>query len=309
MRKVSFSLVVCLVMSGITFAQGTFTDNFNDGDMAGWIAISNEAWELYPTVESGQCHMSFSSEDENALGMFSPVGAVSEVSFEVKGKSGGAGAYYTGILAISAEGNVLEYHVMEGDTLQLIAGNMVSGDFDVFYEAPVNTSDGNWHTMKIDISGTAPTINITIWWDGVQKHTEQVNDVAEDEAYAHIGFFSYGDNVDMWFDDVSMTYTSITTDVEEVPNIMPKDFALFQNYPNPFNPYTKISYSISKSGFVTLTVYDILGRKIQTLMNEFQKQGEYIVTFDANKLSSGFYFYKLKVGSDLMETKKMLLLQ
>ncbi|MCK4530383.1 MAG: T9SS type A sorting domain-containing protein, partial [Candidatus Marinimicrobia bacterium] len=206
-----------------------------------------------------------------------------------------------------------EYHVMEGDTLQLIAGNMVTDDFDVLYETPVNAADGNWHTMKIDISGTAPTINITIWWDGVQKHTEQVNDVAEDEAYAHIGFFSYGNNVDMWFDDVSMTYTSITTDIEEFSNIIPADFTLFQNYPNPFNPTTTLQYELPDPSDVNMTIYNVVGRKIKEWNITNQNAGMHELVWDGtnssgNMVSTGVYIYSLQAG-DFVDTKKMVFMK
>jgi len=81
-----------------------------------------------------------------------------------------------------------------------------------------------------------------------------------------------------------------------------------QNYPNPFNPTTRILYSIPSEKFVTLKVYDILGREIQILVNQFQKAGTYSVIFHAGELSSGIYFYKLQTGN-FVETKKMLLLR
>ena len=88
----------------------------------------------------------------------------------------------------------------------------------------------------------------------------------------------------------------------------PNHFRLHQNYPNPFNPSTIILYSIPKSDFVTLKIYDMLGREIQTLVSEFQKVDTYSINFDASKLSSGIYFYQLQVG-DFVETKKMLFLR
>jgi hypothetical protein len=91
--------------------------------------------------------------------------------------------------------------------------------------------------------------------------------------------------------------------------INPKKFELIQNYPNPFNPTTKISYSISNPSLVILKVYDALGREIQTIVSEFQERGEYSIIFDASKLASGIYFYKLQVGHDSVETKKMLFLR
>lgn len=89
----------------------------------------------------------------------------------------------------------------------------------------------------------------------------------------------------------------------------PSKFQLNQNYPNPFNPLTRILYSLPKSGFVSLKIYNILGQEIQTLVNKFQTAGDYFVTFEANNLSSGVFLYKLKVGNDFIETKKMILMR
>ncbi len=88
----------------------------------------------------------------------------------------------------------------------------------------------------------------------------------------------------------------------------PSSFELFQNYPNPFNPSTEISYQLSAVNYVTLKIYDVLGREIETLVNTFQKIGKYVVQFDASKLSSGVYFYRLTAGN-YSAVKKMVLLK
>ncbi len=88
--------------------------------------------------------------------------------------------------------------------------------------------------------------------------------------------------------------------------VQPTDFLLAQNYPNPFNPATKISYAIPQPGFVTLKIYDMVGREVQTLVNEFQKVGRYTLDFNGRKLATGVYFYKLQVGDRFSEIKKML---
>ena len=99
---------------------------------------------------------------------------------------------------------------------------------------------------------------------------------------------------------------SIVTGVENeaVPNI----FTLAQNYPNPFNPTTTISYSLPEKSFVSLVITDLLGRKVAALVNEEKPQGNYTVSFNANKLSSGIYFYTLSSGK-FIKTKKMILLR
>jgi hypothetical protein len=103
-----------------------------------------------------------------------------------------------------------------------------------------------------------------------------------------------------------------TTPVEnEVNN--PESYNLSQNYPNPFNPSTTIKYSIPASELVTLTVYDILGNEVATLVNEEKNAGNYQIDFNSHpgvsgNLTSGIYFYKLQAGK-FIETKKMLLLK
>ncbi len=85
-----------------------------------------------------------------------------------------------------------------------------------------------------------------------------------------------------------------------------KKFELFQNYPNPFNPSTLINYQVPAYGYVSLKVFDIMGREAATLVSRYQESGTYNVTFDGSKLVSGVYFYKLQAGS-FVQTKKMIL--
>jgi hypothetical protein len=117
---------------------------------------------------------------------------------------------------------------------------------------------------------------------------------------------------------VTMTYLSqtISQDFGAIANpigIKPissivKDFSLSQNYPNPFNPSTKINFSIPKSGFVDMRVYDILGKEVKTLVNENLNAGEYEIEFDASGLTSGLYFYKMQT-SEFISVKKMTLIK
>ncbi len=89
---------------------------------------------------------------------------------------------------------------------------------------------------------------------------------------------------------------------------LPNSFKLFQNYPNPFNPQTSIKYEVSSITNVRLTIYDILGREIETLVNEEKLPGSYEVKFNASHLPSGTYFYRFSAGN-YTETKKMLLIK
>lgn len=105
----------------------------------------------------------------------------------------------------------------------------------------------------------------------------------------------------------------ILTNTNSLSSEIPANFYLCQNYPNPFNPITNIKYKIAEDGFVTLKVYDFLGREIVQLVNEYQKAGEYKVSFSISKLSgeqmpSGTYFYKIETGS-FTDVKRMVLIK
>ena len=95
-------------------------------------------------------------------------------------------------------------------------------------------------------------------------------------------------------------------DVKTNGNSTPKEFYLLQNYPNPFNPNTRIQFAINSEELVTLKIYDVLGNEIETLVNETKPAGEYQFIWEANKLASGVYFYRLQAG-DFISTKKMIL--
>ncbi len=99
-----------------------------------------------------------------------------------------------------------------------------------------------------------------------------------------------------------------TVSVEKTSDEIPAKYTLSQNYPNPFNPTTTISFTLPKSGFVTLKVYNILGQEVATLVNEVKAAGNYKATLNGKDLSSGTYIYSLKSGATQI-TKKMTLLK
>jgi hypothetical protein len=105
------------------------------------------------------------------------------------------------------------------------------------------------------------------------------------------------------FDGTSKIYNSVEVDFETV-----KEYSLSQNYPNPFNPSTEINYTLTKSGNVTLKVYNLLGSEIATLVNGFMEAGKHSVKFDANDITSGIYFYTIK-ADNFTSTRKMILMK
>jgi hypothetical protein len=99
-----------------------------------------------------------------------------------------------------------------------------------------------------------------------------------------------------------------TTDVTSNGNTIVNGYSLSQNYPNPFNPSTTISFHIPLKSFVSLTVVDIIGREVATIVSEEMPAGSYSTIWNASKMPSGIYFYRLQAGS-LIETKKLVLLK
>ncbi|MCX6162192.1 MAG: M43 family zinc metalloprotease [Ignavibacteriae bacterium] len=106
-----------------------------------------------------------------------------------------------------------------------------------------------------------------------------------------------------------------TVGIKVISSSVPGEYKLFQNYPNPFNPITKINFDIAKTGFVSLVIYDALGRQVETLVNQKMNAGSYIIEFNAglttgqgSKLSSGVYFYRLSTD-EFTDIKKFVLLK
>jgi len=115
-------------------------------------------------------------------------------------------------------------------------------------------------------------------------------------------FITVGTAENVWQRSIS----NITGVYEKANNIIPAEYNLSQNYPNPFNPATTINFQIPVSGKVTIKIYDLLGREVKSLVNEFKIAGKYSVKFNASNLASGVYFYNLRAGN-FVQTKKMIL--
>ncbi|HPS64410.1 MAG TPA: T9SS type A sorting domain-containing protein, partial [Ignavibacteria bacterium] len=99
-----------------------------------------------------------------------------------------------------------------------------------------------------------------------------------------------------------------TVGIVQIGTEVPVEYSLSQNYPNPFNPVTKINFAIPKAGMVTIKLYDILGREVSRLVNEFKAAGTYTIDFNAGNLSSGVYFYRMET-SGFNDIKKMMILK
>jgi N-acetylneuraminic acid mutarotase len=173
-----------------------------------------------------------------------------------------------------------------------VGGNFtLAGGVIVYRVARFNTQTNTWSLL-----GTGSSNGVNDW---VYALAVVGNEVVVGGGFTEAGGVS-ANRVARW--------NSGTSRVEQLSPTAPKTFLLEQNYPNPFNPSTTIRYQLPVASEVKLEVYDVLGKKIATLVNERQSAGSYQVVWNASGLSSGTYFYRLQAGT-FVETKKMIMVK
>jgi hypothetical protein len=131
----------------------------------------------------------------------------------------------------------------------------------------------------------------------------------EEQLRVHLNLWLYQGIPPSDGEEVEIIFTEYMTGIEDTNNrSIPYYFSVFGNYPNPFNTQTTIRYALPEASNVTIEIYDLLGRQVETLVNSEQRAGYHSVSWNANRQPSGMYFYKLQAG-EFIETKKMLLLK
>jgi hypothetical protein len=138
--------------------------------------------------------------------------------------------------------------------------------------------------------------------------TFTASDIQTESSYILTGYVTNGADTTASSNYLSFQSASELTGIQELASNGPGSFALYQNYPNPFNPATTISYLLPAVGFVSLKIFDVLGREVSALVNEVQKAGKHTVTLVASSLPSGVYWYRL-ISGNYTETKKMEVLK
>lgn len=190
-------------------------------------------------------------------------------------------------------------------------------DYDYYNSTPVRSFAENWHRYPYLLDQSS-MVNVDTW-----KYTQGDN-LAETQE--HLGYLRWWYNhlpryvgvtdgvLNNWWHyvvdyegAVALAKATPVVSVGDQPQAsLPKSYSLEQNYPNPFNAATAVRYQLSASSYVTLKVFDVLGREVATLVNEAQQSGSYNVPWNASGLPSGVYFYRLQAGR-FVETRKMVL--
>ena len=201
---------------------------------------------------------------------------------------------------------------IEAVGFKLLSGEVNSLNTFIYYSGYYNsdTSFWNWLTNgKIDtsliIAPNDPNVDDPVIIPSFNSKTIAVSDSAI--FYVAVGFGLNNSKMLANMQLAQQKYNTITS-VKSNSNNIPSNYSLNQNYPNPFNPSTKISYQLPESGYVTLKVFNALGKEVATLVNEEKPTGKYSVDFNAQGLSSGIYFYSIHSGS-YYATRKMILLK
>ena len=180
-----------------------------------------------------------------------------------------------------------------GDTLRIEWTLIVPHDqenWDLYF-----SSDGgkNWEEIELDL----PVTQFSYQWI--------VPDLITDEGKIKIYMDNVGGDYLAVSENFSISGTMVSAKNEEA---VPLSFTLYPNYPNPFNPTTTIRYTLSKTDFVSLVIYDIRGEEVERLIEGEQPEGTRTVRWNASRMASGVYFYRLTAG-DFVQTRKMILIR
>ncbi|MEO8233507.1 MAG: FG-GAP-like repeat-containing protein [Ignavibacteriota bacterium] len=311
-EKPSFNLITTTPFSNFTvtsYSAPVFVDIDNDGDYDIVSGADNGQVFLYVNNNGTftQNTTMFSSIDVGyrSRPTFADIDNDGDLDLLVGAETSGSTVFYTndGNNVFTLNTTVFSSIAFPSYTTPTLADIDNDGDYDL-------TNGSLWGTVTYYRNdGTATT---PVWVRADSMFTGIEVDQSSHTAFAD---FDGDGRKDMILAEYNGNFTfyknlfSPITDVEnEKVTTLPDDYVLYQNYPNPFNPTTSIQYTISSKQFVTLEIYDILGREVSTLINEEKPAGSYEVRFDANGLSSGVYFYSLKVNG-VTYSKSMILLK
>jgi hypothetical protein len=297
---------------GMSSDGAWFVQNTSDGGyvLAGWTfsygpGFIGNAW-LVKTDSSGnqQWQQYFGGDDADRA---YSVQQTTDGGYILTGytDSFGAGLYDMLLIKTDSLGNSEWLKTFGGsgrDYGQSVQQTVDGGYIVVGYTLSYGAGGDDLWLVKADMNGN---LEWNITYGGSSSDVGYCITETSDGGYIITGHtLSYGAGVhDVWLIKTAPLITSFNES-----NLVDNKFHLYQNYPNPFNPSTRINYSIAQEGFVQLKVYDLLGRQVEVLVDEFKTAGSYTVIFNGDNLAGGIYFYRL-AAENFISTKKLILLK
>ncbi len=239
-----------------------------------------------------------------------------------------AGSAYTGIVfyadsSHTASANDEFYYKLVADfdssnRFRLYNNQLNTSTFQYSYHEQIDASGlyttDAWHHMKVEVTTIdSNTTQFVCYFDELPLGSPQYLDTSDDvygQGQFGVYAFQMGSALQGYFDNIIVTDLSTVSTEDE--RQLPSGFELNQNYPNPFNPTTTITYSLREDGLSDLTIYDLAGNTISTLISSHQTQGQYSVEWNGkdnfgNTVPSGVYIYALSHGGEVSYNKMMLL--
>ena len=262
-----------------SFSSISFTDEMNGWIVGGQSSISSSY--ILHTTDSG----------ENWEYLVSPTNEYLVKVFFFNNNAG---------WAVGANGTIIATENTVPVELTSFTASANENSVTLYWQTATETNNSGFEIFRADDSNVFERLSF-IEGSGTTTQTKSYSYTDKNVA---AGSYSYK--------LVQVDYDGTKTESEpvsvEVTGSHPNEYMLSQNYPNPFNPVTNIHYTLPASGSVTLIVYNAIGQEVLSLANEFKEAGSYEVSFDANDLNSGIYFYTLQ-ANNFTQTKKMILLK
>lgn len=186
---------------------------------------------------------------------------------------------------------------------------------DLYYDGRNSVSNHKHVMRKMFPNPSGQSFSINLNETKIFNQTIDIDQLWDTDSL-NVVLFIQSTNSMTVYQSETISYNDLVITSVDGNELSPTKFILEQNYPNPFNPSTSINYSIPFSSFISLRVYNVLGKEIATLVNEEKPAGSYEVNFSAEDLTSGIYFYKLQAGDPesssgqgFVEIKKMVLIK
>lgn len=284
---------------------GLFSEDFSD-PIVPWMRFGDfSVLAQSLDIANGKLNFTYNGTNQVSLLATTPIGAVRDFTFEAEG-TGTMGS--GGIGGVSRGADLKHYITVFWEDDSVYIGYADGFDEPVMVASASSNIPGTRSKIGIETSGSNQIAKL--WMDNVLVLTGTIANPSQRLKSGHIVVsYESTNQINISIDNVVATYTSTFTGTDESAPSLPGSFQLMQNYPNPFNPYTTLTFVLGTSGTAELILYDMLGKKISTLISGYQEAGTCTIEFDAAKfnLPSGVYYAQLKAGGFTQSVKLLLM--